>query len=543
MSRARQLPFRRRAGTLLAAGAVLAAAGCGSEVGSAPAPGAAAPVTGDDLAGLPPALTEQDLSWSGCGAAEETQGEDAGTPPPAEEDSPWECADLTVPLDWEDPEGETLDLALIRSRVTGPEAERLGSLIFNFGGPGGSGVVTLPAFGPEYATLHERYDLVSFDPRGVGGSSGVVCLDDAELDEWFAAPISPADPDDEGEVTAYTDRLASFADACEKRQGELLPHLTTTATARDLNLLRHVLGDAELYYFGVSYGTELGAVTAHLYPERMGRVVLDAVVDPTMTDAESALGQARGFQLALGNFLADCAGEDDCPLGGDPAEGERILADLLEGLREEPMPTADPDRPLTQSLAWSGLAQSLYSRDFWPFLTQGLDEALDEEEPDGTILRVLGDAMNGRSSDGSYSTLQSSFLAINCADSSERYTVEDVRERLPEFREASPIFGEGMAWGMLACSEWPVEGEAELPTVNAEGAAPMLLIGTTGDPATPYEGTAAMKEALGEGVAVELTREGEGHGAYTGGSRCVTRAVDRYLLDGELPEDGLVCSD
>jgi pimeloyl-ACP methyl ester carboxylesterase len=491
-------------------------------------------------ASLPAALAEQPLDWSRCRAPEPEQGNAQAVPVPLPDGTPWECATLTAPLDYADPDGETIELDLIRARASARGADRLGSLLFNFGGPGGSGVAALPAFGADYAALHERYDLVSFDPRGVGGSEGLVCLDDRELDAFFAANAQPRDA---AQRRGMLDRLTGFADACQRAAGDLLPHLTTANTARDLDLIRQVLGDEKLHYFGASYGTELGAVYAHLFPERVGRAVFDAVVDPTQTPKGTALGQARGFRRALGDYLDDCAATDDCPFPDDSLDAaERHLAAFLDELRRHPLPTRDPDgRRLTESLAVGGIAQALYSRDFWPYLTDGLRDALDEEAPDGTVLLALGDALNGRNPDGTYTTLQSSLAAIRCADTSARYTAADVRAALPEFRAASPVFGPSMAWSLLTCTPWPVTGEEPHPRVRAEESAPILLIGTTGDPATPYEGTRRMKRALGPGVGVELTYEGEGHGAYTAGNACVRTTADAYLLDGKVPEDGKVC--
>jgi pimeloyl-ACP methyl ester carboxylesterase len=525
----------RRAWGLIAAGTLLAPAAVAC-TGGGPAALAA---DSTDTKDLPSSLTGQRLDWEPCGPPEPeqgSQGSDAAVSPPPG-GGRWECATMTAPVDYADPEGDTLGIALVRARAKG--GERIGSLVFNFGGPGGSGVATLPAFGQDYAALRERYDLVSFDPRGVGASEGVVCLDDQELDTYFAAD---AVPETARQRESLTGRLRGFADACEDGAGGVLGRQVRQQAARDLDLLREVLGDDKLHYFGISYGTQLGGVYAHLFPRRLGRAVFDAVVDPTLGTEQSALGQARGFQRALGNYLDECTSSDACPLGDTPKEAERRLGELLDRLDDRPMPTQDPDgRRLTQSLAWNGIAQALYSRDFWPYLTQGLDDALTEGHPDGTVLLGLGDAMNGRNPDGSYTTLQSSLAAIGCADSRQRFTVDDVRDRLDRFREVSPVFGPGLAWSLLTCTYWPVRGDERHPEVSAEGAPPILLIGTTGDPATPYEGTRRMKEALGEDVGVELTYEGEGHGAYNGGDGCVREAADAYLLRGEVPEDGTTC--
>ncbi|MGW7295960.1 alpha/beta hydrolase [Streptomyces xiamenensis] len=534
--------MRVRLAAVLTTLAVLPAAGCSA--GGSPErvadtttpPPSGSPVPTDSL---PDSLTAQKLEWAECEMPDSSQGDSGSSPSPLPDGGPWECATMKAPVTYADPEGDTLDLALIRTRSTGGEGERIGSLLFNFGGPGGSGVVTLPAFGSDYTELAQRYDLVSFDPRGVGDSDGLVCMSDKQLDDYFAAdPV----PSGEAEERDYTNRLRAFDNACESAAGPLLPHLTTVNTARDMDLMRQVLGDNKLHYFGISYGTQLGGVYAHLFPQRVGRAALDAVVDPTADAREGALAQTKGFQQALTTYMESCAQSENCPLGSTPQEGEQKLKDFLENLRSHPLPTQDPDgRPLTESLAWGGIAQSLYSEDFWPFLTQGLEEAMAAENPDGTILLTLGDSMNGRNQNGTYSTLQSSLVAINCADTDQRYDVADVHDALPEFTDASPVFGPGMAWSLLSCTDWPVTGAQSHPDVSTTTDATLLLIGTTGDPATPYAGTQNMKEALGKDKAVELTYDGEGHGAYNSGDTCVKDTVNAYLLDGDVPTDGKTC--
>ncbi|MFE6779446.1 alpha/beta hydrolase [Streptomyces sp. NPDC057676] len=469
------------------------------------------------------ALARQRLHWSRCPAPGEGE-EGAGTPAPG---PPWECATLRAPLDHADPGGGTIDLALIRARAT-DRTRRIGSLVFNFGGPGGSGVAALPALATDFPQLRTRYDLVSLDPRGVGRSGGVRCLDDRDLDAYHAAD---ATPDDAAETRALEARERAYAAGCARRSGAVLAHVGTRDAARDLDLVRRVLGDRALHYFGVSYGTELGATYAHLYPRRVGRTVFDAVVDPGQDPVGAALGQARGFQRALENYLRACPAEAaDCLT-------EREIVALLRRLDRRALPGSD-GRSLTQSLASDGIAQALYAKDFWEYLTQGLRAAADG---DGTVLLALSDLMNGRGQRGGYSTLQSALTAVTCADHRQRYTAADVRARLPAFRAASPVFGAYLAWGLLQCRHWPTAGARDTPEVSAPGAAPILVVGTTGDPATPYEGTRGMVRALGEGVGVELTYRGEGHGAYHGGSACVRRTVDAYLLTGAVPRGGTVC--
>ncbi|MEU7166467.1 alpha/beta hydrolase [Streptomyces morookaense] len=533
-----------RTGALLSAAllTITAAAATGCTHTGRPQAAASAP----GPAGGTRSAQDPKLDWKSCPPP--SAGEDNGGAAKAP-GRDWECATLHAPLDYAHPDGEKIGIAMIRAKATDP-AHRIGSLVFNFGGPGGSGVTTLPAFAEDYRNLRTRYDLVSFDPRGVGRSSGVRCLDDKELDAYYAADSTPAT---KPEQTALVGRVEAYAAACRQHSGKVLPYVGTTNAARDMDLMRQALGDGELHYFGVSYGTELGGVYAHLYPKNVGRALLDAVVDPSSDPVQSALAQARGFQLALGNYMSACTQtSDNCPT-------ERSITDLLDRLGKQPIPatgggTGSPTpgtggtggsggtgggRELTRSLATSGIAQALYSKDFWDYLTEGVEDA---ENGDGRILLSLADAMNGRNQDGHYSSLQASLNAVTCADFAQRYTAEDIEPKVADFRKASPVFGDFMAWSLLQCTGWPVKGEWQTPDVSAKGAAPMLVVGNTGDPATPYEGARTMARELGEGVGIEMTYRGQGHGAYDSGNPCVKGAADAYLLDGKVPEPNKVCS-
>jgi pimeloyl-ACP methyl ester carboxylesterase len=326
--------------------------------------------------------TAQKLSWKDCPAPSEAEGGGAA-PSPLPNGTKWQCATMKAPLDWSKPKGDTIGLALVRAKASGAASKRIGSLVFNFGGPGGSGVTTLPAFGEDYATLRTRYDLVSFDPRGVGRSAGVECESDSQLDQYFQ---QDATPDTTAERTKLLANTKQFNAACEKNSKKMLPQVRTTDAARDMDLMRQVLGDDKLHYFGISYGTELGGVYAHLFPKHVGRAVFDAVVDPTQNSEQGSLGQAKGFQLALDNFADDCTSKTtDCPVGDTAQDVKDRIAKLLKSLDSKPIPGIFP-RQLTQTAATNGIAQALYSKDFWEYLTEGLEQAY---SGDGKVLMAL----------------------------------------------------------------------------------------------------------------------------------------------------------
>ncbi|MFE7709945.1 alpha/beta hydrolase [Streptomyces sp. NPDC057486] len=521
-----------RAGALAAAALLFTGvlAGCGG--GTDPASddkastGAAPSSTGSSkasdgkqaLPALPASLTSQRPDWNRCKAPE------GGTAPGVD----WRCATVKVPLNYAKPDGGTIGIALIRKEAR-DKSRRLGSMLFNFGGPGGSGVSILPRAAGSYGKLNARYDLVSFDPRGVAASAGVNCRTDREQED--ANRKVDMTPDTAAEEAAFMKDGADFGAGCARRSGKVLPYVGTTNAARDLDLIRQVLGDRKMTYFGISYGTELGGTYAHLFPQNVGRTVLDAVVDPTADTIGHARNQTTGFQRALENYFKD--------RGQDPKAGTRRIARMLERIDRKPLPTGS-GRELNEAMAVTGIVLPLYSRSSWPVLTNALDEA--EKQGTGNLLLQLADQYNGRDEKGHYDTQNHSQRAISCADSSLRPTVAEARALLPEFRKLSPVFGPFLAWDTAGwCSDWPVKGELETPEASAPGAGPILVIGTTGDPATPYEGAQRMADELGRGVGIMLTNKGEGHGSY-GVSSCVTSTVDAYFLDGKIPADGRTCS-
>lgn len=485
-----------------------------------PASDTTAPTATDSPAGTVAAedladFYDQQLEWSACGDG-------------------FECATLTVPLDYDDPAGDTIDVEVNRRPSTG-DADRVGSLIVNPGGPGASGLDY--ARTPDVASdeVLAAFDLVGFDPRGVGASTPVECLDDADFDAYIEIDGSP---DDATEVTVLDEASREFAEACQAESGQLLPHVGTADVARDLDMLRAVLGDEELYYLGKSYGTLIGATYAELFPERVGRLVLDGAIDPSLSPAEQGMAQAAGFEGALTAFVEDCLLYTECPLDGRPGAAVAQVADLMAEIDADPLPT-DSGRELVQTLATYGLAVTLYDREFgWPLLRQALGAAIDEG--DGTVLLMLSDIYLGREPDGSYtSNSNEAIAAVSCIDSDGLADVAAIEALLPDYEERSPIFGSFIAYGGLVCAHWPAEPTDEALEITAAGAAPILVVGTTRDPATPYEWSQALAAQLDSGLL--LTYEGDGHTAYGRGSPCVDDAVDAYLLTGEPSAEDTAC--
>jgi pimeloyl-ACP methyl ester carboxylesterase len=451
---------------------------------------------------------------------------------PCDED--FQCTVLRVPLDYDRPEGEVIDIAVLRSPATG--GDRLGSLVVNPGGPGGSGLdYARAARAVVSGAVRDRYDVVGFDPRGVGESTPIDCLSDDELDDFVAADASP---DDEAEIAELQAQSEALGAGCLERSGDLLPHVSTVDVARDLDVLRAVLGDEQFTYLGKSYGTSIGATYAELFPERVGRMVLDGAMDPALPREQVALGQADGFERALRAYLDECLA-DDCPLGRTLGEAQVTLDNLLAVIDAQPLPAGDESRPLTQSLAVLGIGYPLYLRADvgYPALTEALTAAL---AGDGSPLLTLADLYLHRDEEGYQGNLNEAFYAVSCLDRPDTFTVAEVQQAEDRFADVSPVFGPYLAWSGLPCTIWPVEATAAPGPLTAEGAAPILVVGTTGDPATPYEWAVSLADQLASGVL--LTYEGFVHTAYRKNNDCVDDAVDRYLIEGEPPEDGLVCA-
>jgi len=438
-----------------------------------------------------------------------------------------DCAELSVPVDHADPEGAQLELALARIEATG---DPIGSLVFNPGGPGGSGIeflanaaVVMPA------ELSRQFDLVGFDPRGVGQSTSVDC--ENELDDEVTLLEAG---DDEG-WAALVREAEDVPSTCTEATLGLAPWVGTNNAARDLDLIRAALGDEQLSYVGFSYGTRLGATYAELFPDHVRALVLDGGVAPTDDLDVLDLGQAEGFDLAFGNFAAACDADADCALA-DIGPALDVYDGLVAEITEAGTFPAGDDRVLTPGELQLGVVAALYSTQTWPILAEALELA--DQDQDGSLLQVLADSLLGRRPDGSYDNSQVANTFVNCADGPARPPVADVRSAADAAADRSELFGD-LLRADTGCIGVP-DAVDPLAIGPADGAAPILVIGTTGDPATPYEWSVQLAESLTSGVL--YTVEGDGHTAFLS-IDCVEPVVVDYLVDLIVPADGSSCGD
>ena len=443
-----------------------------------------------------------------------------------------ECATLEVPLDHSDPDGETIELALARSASTSSAEDRIGSLVLNPGGPGGSGVEFLASAAAQFpAALSERFDLVSFDPRGVGASTPVRCIDDETKDEQLRGDLSPDTPE---ELERAVDDQEEFLDGCEELSGDLIEHMSTADVATDMDLLRAALGDEQLTYLGFSYGTAIGAVYATLFPDNVRALVLDGSVSPTATEEEQLLAQALGFERALGNFVEGCNADPGCAIGPDAAAA---VAEARAELEAQPIEVATESGPreLGRDLFDLGVATALYDATLWGTLASSIANL---DDGGGATLLSLVDRQIGRNPDGTYDNSSDAQTMVSCADLAQRPSVEEATAAAERIIAAAPTFGSITAFGMLGCLDWPTAAQP-LPRLTGAGSPTLLVIGTVGDPATPYEWSQQMAEALES--AVLLTYEGDGHTAFLSGGECIDDAVAAYLVDLVVPDEGTRC--
>ena len=471
--------------------------------------------TGEEVAAELEPFYSQVLEWSSCG--EEMT-----------------CSTAKAPLDWSDPGAGEIELALSRHAATG---DKIGSLLINPGGPGGSGYdFVLDSL--DFAVgepLKQRFDIVGFDPRGVNRSTAVACYDAAGMDEFLYG----VDPNDRGSDKWIENRAAanaSFGEACLEETGDLLAEVDTDSAARDLDLLRSVLGDDELNYLGYSYGTFLGATYADLFPDKVGRLVLDGALDPTASSFDVNKAQAVGFEGALVAYLEYCLSGEECPFSGTVDEAVDEIGRLLASVDASPLRGSDGRRVDGETL-YTATIYPLYSPDSWPYLSEMLSATM---FGDGDAALVFADAYYGRTADGTYEDNSTeAFRSINCLDYPAQTDVDVMREEAAEITAAAPTFGPYMGYDDLTCNGWPYESTRERAEIHAEGAAPIMVVGTTGDPATPYEWSVALADQLDSGVLV--TYEGEGHTAYNKSNACVSEAVESYFIDGTVPSADPKC--
>jgi pimeloyl-ACP methyl ester carboxylesterase len=452
----------------------------------------------------PTPSTQSSIAWVSCGSG-------------------FQCGSLAVPLDYSNPDKDTINIALIRKPATDP-TRRIGSLLMNPGGPGASGIGFLRAFASSVPNLNRWFDLVGFDPRGVGQSAPIHCLDATQEDAYNAL-----DPvlDDAQEKQAAIDAFKEFGAGCQQLSARILPFVDTVSAAKDMDLMRIALGDAKLTYLGFSYGTLLGATYAGLFPTHVRALSLDGVVDPRLSAIDSAITQAGGFEQDLQAFLADCRSRASCTYGrpGDP--GTKLNA-LMQRLDANPL--AVGSRQLTRGLALTGVAYTLYDQSFWPLLDQALTAA---DKGDGRFLLRLADLYYGEFS-------LDAFIVIECLDRPVPTDVASYDALGPAFAKASPFFGPGFQYSSLQCAYLGVPPTGHAGPISADGAPPILLVGGTNDPATPYSWAQSLHQQLASSIL--LTRTGNGHTSY-GASVCSQQAEDAYLISLTLPAEGTVCTD
>ena len=443
----------------------------------------------------------------------------------------FQCAAIRVPRDYTGADGGTLDVSLIRMPAT-TRSIRIGSLIVNPGGPGASGVEFVREnadFFPE--SLRQQFDIVGFDPRGVNSSSGIRCIDNLD----GRAALDPS-PDDAAELEELVEDARAYSEACATRNAATLPYLSTDAVARDLDLIRMAVGDELLTYLGFSYGTLIGSQYAELFPERIRAMALDGGVDPSIGLERFRSDQATAFEAALKRFLTDCAKRRQCAFheGGRTARAFDALMASIDA-KDLPTPRVRDRRSVGPGLAQSAVLAALYAKEAWPTLAASLALA---KQGDGSLMILLADPFRGRKENGSYSNQIDAYTANTCLDFPAPTDVAEYTGWADALTTKAPHFAQHIAYNDLACAFWPVPATRTPAPVSAAGAPPIVVVGSTGDPATPYAWSVALAKQLETGSLV--TRKGEGHTAFSA-SACVREAVDAYLVDLTVPADGLTC--
>jgi pimeloyl-ACP methyl ester carboxylesterase len=447
------------------------------------------------------------------------------------------CTTVAVPVDYDNPAGGQAQLALIRIPASGP---RIGSLLINPGGPGASAVDAVAAMAPGLAgsEISRRFDLVGFDPRGVGYSTpSLRCRTDAEFDAWRRDPMVDYSPAGVAHIEQLDRQLAQ---ECVDRMGPaFLENAGTASVARDMDMVRQALGDQQLNYLGFSYGTELGTAYVERFADRVRAMVLDGAIDPNVGPIEENINQQASFQIAFNDYAADCARSSGCPLGTDPANWVSRYQDLVDPLVVTPGKTADP-RGLSYSDAITGTIDALYTPQYWKFLTSGLLGL--QRGTDAGDLLMLADDYYDRGKDGHYDNSQDAFNAVRCVDAPEPTDSAPYVDADRRIRQVAPFLSYGQFTGFAPrdlCALWPVPATSRPHPAAPVAPGKVVVVSTTHDPATPYQAGVELARELG---APLITYDGTQHTVVFGGDRCVDDAVMRYFVDAVPPPDNLQCS-
>ena len=444
------------------------------------------------------------------------------------------CGSVVVPISYAEPTKFGSLRIMMTKRAATTSSKRLGSLLVNPGGPGGSGIEYAQAGDMIVsANVLSRYDLIGFDPRGVGASQPIKCISDKQLDTMLAAD---ATPDTDAELAQFRSLSKTLGDGCERKNSKLLPFVDTVSAARDMDIIRAVLGDAQMNYLGKSYGTFLGSTYARLFPTRVGRFVLDGVIDPRMDNRALSKVQAMGFERAMRRFLADCAERTDCPVKRNVNAAYAQLLGIIAKTDTRPMPTNDAGRPLTQALLQTGLIVGMYDSIYgWEAERNALRGVVDG---DGTDMLNLVDFFLSREG-GRYKDNSNEVIgAVNCIDRPDRPNAAATKKYANAWNKQYPMFGAVLAYGLLVCERWPAPAVGKAAAWSGK-TNPILIVGNTYDPATPVEGAKALHAQMKNSRYLEWV--GDGHTAYRQGSSCVDTIVDTFFNSGTLPTKNQVC--
>ncbi|MEO6114991.1 MAG: alpha/beta hydrolase [Pseudolysinimonas sp.] len=448
---------------------------------------------------------------------------------------------VTVPLSWDDPGGATIKIAIARHSAG---SGKLGSLLINPGGPGGSGYDFVDQYSSYVVTsaVLKKYDIIGFDPRGVGRSRpAITCYTDPKQEDKLLYGTYASPYGSPGWIDELTVVEKNWSAACLKNTGPLLAHIDAESNARDMDVIRAVLGDKKMHYLGYSYGTYLGTMYAELFPKNVGRMVLDGPIDPLVGQLDSLATQMAGFDSALKAYMADCQSQKGCPFTGSVQNGLQQVRAILDGIDARHLVGSD-GRKVDSATVGTGISYTLYSKDSWPDLTQMFKD-LGSNDADSTLENA--DGYNARSASGTYDNETDVYAAVTCAESDIGTDGVTPLEGLAKIDAAAPILGKYFAYDDYAvldtaCTNWP-EPVAKLPTkFDAAGAAPIMVVATTNDPATPYAGGVSLSKQLSSGVLV--THKGEGHTVYAQGDTCVDTTVDNYLINGVVPTADPMCN-